>query len=225
MLKHRPTALLAATAILFALPAVTVGQVQLGAKAGLGITNFLRDPNTEFTSQLNFTGGFVFVAQMSRNFSLRPELLYTVRGANASETGRFETDANGNLVFVSDPSGQDLEFDFTLTYLDFPLVLRYALSPRAKITPTLSAGPVLSWKLGERATIRDVETGSEQSDSGSAVGTFDFGVSVGGGVDFVWDLRTIWLEARYTYGLSNLVENPDDPKHNSAIALTVGIGL
>ena len=108
----------------------------------------------------------MFVRQMNRNFSARPELLYVVRGATAAETGRFEADANGNLVFVPDPSGRDLEFDFWLTYLDFPLVLRYSLSPRAKITPTLSAGPVLSWKLYERATIRDVESGAEQSRRG-----------------------------------------------------------
>lgn len=196
-------------AVFLTAPATSRAQIQLGAKAGFAVTNFLGDSDPQFQSKVNFTGGFTFRHEMNRNLSIQPELLYVVKGS------KTQTQINDVLADLS----------FTVTYLEVPALLRYSFSPRAGVSPVIAAGPVVSWNIDSRVKFGAVGGDIEFTDSDDSIKGIDLGVAAEAGVDFKWDLRTISAGLRFTYGLSNIIDNPDDPKHNGAVAATVGIGL
>ncbi|HUF08419.1 MAG TPA: porin family protein, partial [Rhodothermales bacterium] len=183
--------------------------IQLGAKAGMAITNFVGDRDTEFDAKMNFVGGFPLSYPINRNLLLTPEILYAAKGADALAT----------------VDGVPLELSFSVIYLEFPLLAKYVLSPRKRVSPILTAGPVVSWNIDARVRYNAVGSDIEFNDRDDSIETLDYGVAVGGGVDFSWDLRKITVELRYTRGVSNLIDDDDDPKRNGVVALTAGVGL
>ena len=183
--------------------------IQLGAKAGMAITNFVGDRDTEFDAKMNFVGGFPLSYPINRNLLLTPEILYAAKGADALAT----------------VDGVPLELSFSVIYLEFPLLAKYVLSPRKRVSPILTAGPVVSWNIDARVRFNAVGSDVEFNERDDSIKTLDYGVAVGGGVDFSWDLRRITLEVRYTRGVSNLIDDDDDPKHNGVVSLTAGVGL
>ena len=183
--------------------------IQVGAKAGMAITNFVGDPDTDFDAKMNFVGGFPLLYPISRHLLLTPEIVYAAKGADALAT----------------VDGVPLELSFSVIYLEFPLLAKYVLSPRRKVSPILTAGPVVSWNIDSRVRFNAVGSDVEFNEQDDSIKTLDYGVAVGGGVDFAWDLRRITVELRYTRGVSNLIDDDDDPKHNGVVSLTAGVGL
>ncbi|HLE57889.1 MAG TPA: porin family protein, partial [Rhodothermia bacterium] len=145
----------------------------------------------------------------NRNLLLTPEIVYAAKGADALAT----------------VEGVPLELSFSVIYLEFPLLAKYVLSPRKKVSPILTAGPVVSWNIDARVRFNAVGSDVEFNEQDDSIKTLDYGVAVGGGVDFAWDLRRITVELRYTRGVSNLIDDDDDPKHNGVVSLTAGVGL
>lgn len=188
---------------------LTAQNIQVGAKAGVAVTNFVGDKDTDFESKYAFTGGFPFAYRVNRNLTFTPELLYAAKGA--------ETVATIDNV--------PLELNFSVLYLEFPLLAKYVVSPRAKLSPIVTAGPVVSWNIDSRVRFNAVGSDTEFNEPDDSIKTIDYGVAVGGGMDFLWDLRRITVELRYTRGIANLIDNPDDPKHNGVLSLMAGVGL
>lgn len=184
-------------------------KIQVGAKAGLAIANFVGDRDTDFESKPTFVGGFPLSYPINRNLLLTPEIVYAAKGAKTTAT-------IDNLP---------LELNFSVIYLEFPLLAKYILSPRKKLSPIVTAGPVVSWNIDSRVRFRVVGSDNEFNEPDDSIKTMDYGVAIGAGVDFSWDLRRISVELRYTRGVSNLIDNPDDPKHNGVVSLTAGVGL
>ena len=196
-------------ALVWMAPQVAAGQVQLGAKAGLAITNFVGDDDPDFKPKTNFTGGFTFRTDLNRNLAFQPELMYTMKGSKTI------TEFGGVLSNVS----------FSVMYIEAPVLLRYSLNPRSTVSPTLAAGPVVSFNLDSRIKYGAVNGELEFTDSDDSIKGVDMGVTAEVGADLRWDLRTISVGARYTYGVSNLIDNPDDPKHNGVFSVMAGIAL
>ena len=209
MLSPARIALFACAATVMTLPEASLAQIELGAKAGVSISNFLGDSDPEFERKVNFTGGFTFRHDRSRNIAIQPELLYAAKGA------KTQTQLNDVLT----------DLNFAVIYLEVPVLLRYSFSPRSDLSPVLLAGPVGSWNIDARVAFSAAGSDLEFSESDDSIKALDFGVAVGAGVDFKWDLKTVTVEARYTYGVSNLIDNPDDPKHNGVASLTAGVVL
>ncbi len=195
--------------LIVSVPRFTQAQLQIGVKAGLAVTNFTGDPDTEWSSKVAFTGGFPFSFAVSRNLFLQPELLYVVKGATTTET----------------VEGLPLDLNFSITYIEIPGLVKYSVSPRSSISPIIKAGPVISWNIDSRVRFKVVGSELEFNEADDSIAALDYGVAFGGGVDVKWDLRTITFEARYTMGLTNLIDNDDDPKKNGVLTVTAGIGL
>jgi hypothetical protein len=204
-----------ATRILFLLSFFAVsagpvrGQIELGAKAGLAVSNFVGDDDPEFSSKANFTGGFTFRHELSRNFSIQPEFLYAVKGA------KTQTEIDGVLADVS----------FRVTYLEVPAILRYSITPRSGISPVLAAGPTLSWNADARVKFKAVGSDLEFTEADDSIESFDLGMAAEVGLDFKWDLRTISTGIRYTFGLSQLVSDSESNRRNGTLAITAGVAL
>jgi outer membrane protein W len=188
---------------------LTHAQVQLGAKAGLAVTNFVGDSDPDFNTKINFTGGFTFRTYFNRNVAVQPELVYTMKGSKTI------TELDGILSNVS----------FSIMYIEVPVLLRYSLSPRSSVSPVVAAGPTVAFNVDSRITYGAVNSDLEFTDRDDSIKGVDLGFAAEIGADLQWDLRTISVGARYTYGVSNIIDNPDDPKHNGVFSVTAGIAL
>lgn len=203
-------------------PAVTTGialcvafsglqaqNIQLGAKAGMAITNFVGDEDTDFESKVSFVGGFPLSYPVNRNLFLTPEILYVIKGAE-------------QLAIINSAPA---EVRTSVTYIELPILIKYIALPRRRWSPIITAGPVFSWRIDARSRYNRPGSDIQLTEIEDSVKELDFGTAIGGGVDLLWDLRRITLELRYTHGLTNLTDEADDPKHNSVVSLTAGVGL
>lgn len=177
------------------LPFLSLSQdFNYGVKLGANYSGF-HSTSSAFTS--NFgpqIGGFVSVPFNNDKFTLRGEILYSTKG------GEFTELVGTNNVNV-------FKFDYKLNYIDIPIVIEYKFIKSISFLGGFQAG----FLLNENLEINGSEV-SEDTANG-----FDFGL-VGG---FVIDLsKTLFIEAKYNYGLSKVLDERDEK--NSTISLSLG---
>lgn len=117
--------------------------------------------------------GAYVVKPLNAHLSLRPELLYSQKGAEVSSSGELFT-------FTS---------AIELAYIDVPMLLQYEGGTPSGITPHVFVGPTFGFKAGCTLTETSDNTGGvEQSsdceDQGGELEAFDLGGLVGAGVGF-----------------------------------------
>lgn len=112
----------------------------------------------------------------------------------------------------------------TLNYLEVPLLGRFFLNREGKFRPNLFIGPSFGFLMG--ATNK---TGSGEAvkipDYQSAFNTFDLGLTGGLGLNYeIANETRILLDARYTYGLSDITK-VSGSVNNLPITVTAGISF
>ncbi len=169
-------------------------QVSFGVKAGISIAmqdikySYIAEDIKEahIHSVESVSGGiFVNIPVPGLPLSIQPELLYVLKGS----------DANG--IIYSEPFKDTIR----LHYLELPILLKYSF-PTPIISLYIFAGPVFNYLISNK--------GEEQytkpyifSGPASVVST-DFGTTVGGGINFDFLATQCTLDARYTFGLTNI---------------------
>lgn len=129
----------------------------------------------------------------------QPEVLYSVKGS------RFE---EGSL------RGSAL-----IDYLEVPLLARFSRRGSGKTGFYVAGGPYAAVKLRARTRIK-FDGSTEEIDIGEDVETADFGLSIGGGVEF----GSLVFDGRYSHGLKDIDKDRSDAVKvtNRAIAITAG---
>ncbi len=112
----------------------------------------------------------------------------------------------------------------TLNYLEIPVLGRFFLSKEGKFRPNLFIGPSFGFLMG--ATNK---TGSNEAvkipDYKSSFNTFDLGLTGGLGLNYeIANETRILLDARYTYGLSDITKAAGN-WNNLPITITAGISF
>jgi len=169
----------------------------LGIKGGLNLANFTGEDVFHNASSAGFVGGVFARYGLSDRWSLEPEALFTMRGAEFS-VDEIETEQQTN-------------------YIEIPVLARIAWGHDAMFRPSLFAGPSVGFLLKNRivdgAEI-DLKDGSNDVDAGGIVGAaLDY--SLGAGV--------LVLDARYEMGLVSW--SPDLSARNSTLSFTLGYGF
>ena len=186
-----------------ALPAQTVATrapTRLGLLAGVNLATFGGDDAEGADTRTGFVGGGYLSLGLTPGLSLRPELLYSMKGAKQS----FDEDGVSGSV--------EARFD----YLEVPILLAFDLPVAGSIQPQLYAGPTFAFRVsceisgsGGGITISgDCEDFVEPGEEGPR--SFDAGALVGGALRFV--LRggsAFTVGARYTLGLTEIGEGAD----------------
>lgn len=112
-------------AMLFMASILTVTGQELGVKAGVNLSNW-KDSGGIFTSNKKARTAFHFgvyaTFDLGETFALQPELLYSQKGVNFS----------------------DSDVEYNLTYLDIPIMFKYKLSDSF----SLEVGPQLGFLMG-----------------------------------------------------------------------------
>ena len=176
------------------------GGINFGIKAGMNIAN----ENIEgLQSRIGFCGGGFASIEVGDIIVIQTEVLYTQKGAKWERV-------------IEPPGMTTLELD----YVDIPLLVRFILPDKGLVKPNLFVGPYFAIKVN--ATYRmEVYGTSESLDLDEYYKDTDFGVVLGGGLDFLLKKGKIVLDGRYALGLTTISELHLDEK-NRVISFMLG---
>jgi uncharacterized protein YraI len=172
-----------------------------GVIAGIALAQLSGKNSTDNLSmRFGFTAGALAFFRLKNNFGFQPEILYAMKGA-VKKSG-------------------DSESTVHLDYIDLPLLFRMTLPTGKNLSPYLTIGPVLSYNL--QAIV--MQSGSNSVQEITDVKKLDYGISVGGGVQFAISQRTFIAEARYYLGLAKIHDTKTDPLDLKNNCLTITLG-
>ena len=180
-----------------------------GVKGGMNIATIhggSNDFNTDLAPKTYFHLGAYKDFWLDLDWSLRAELLYSVKGAQ-------------NRLLLNTPGAGEEEVNYRASYLSVPILAQFA---RGNFK--FGAGPQIGYLLDEKLII-DGET----SDGLLYDNTFDVGI-VG---NITYTLLMIDVELRYVYGLTNITDirftgpngNPVGGSSLNNGVLQLGLGL
>lgn len=180
---------------------------RMGLKGGMSIANMSVDPVAleEEDSLTSFAVGAWWRIPLNRSVSIQPEALYAVKGDSQAGDG-YTTKTK-------------------LGYIDVPVLARIGFMNGAPYQPSLYAGPLVAFNLSASAKVEG-GGGDVALDVKDQVKPFEFGMVVGGGIDFEVGARTYGVDVRYTKGLSNMAdEGANGTGHNDVLTFMGSIGL
>ena len=185
-------------------PAAAKVTFNLGLKAGLSLSNVAWSDESGSTPILRPTAGVLGVIDLSPMFTIQAELDYVIMG----EWYGYDV-----WKWVEDYS-----------YLQIPVLLRARLVREAKISPFLTAGPVLGFLLSahEKQYLNGEFDGD--FDIKFRTASTDFGAALGGGAEFKVGPLKVFLDARFYLGFTNAYRGDlDMTMRTRALVLAGGV--
>lgn len=180
------------------------GLIAKGFKVGLSMSNWSADDIEDNDMKLGFAGGGFVTFGLSPQFAIQPEVMFCMKGT------QFDGGGSDKLKYKVD-------------YLVIPVLMKYMIPTNGNVSPNLFVGPEVGFLLSGKATM-----GSEEEDIKEYLKNTDFGLAFGAGMDIKMESFTLMFDARYTLGLSNILdedEDEDDELKNTDILVTVGLGF
>ena len=166
---------------------------QLGLKGGLNFSTVAGDNYESPDGRTSFYVGAQAEAPISDVLSLQPEVFYSRQGFDMAGTAGV-------------PSTQ-----FELDYIQVPLIFKIYLIEGLNI----QAGPQFGFKVHEAVDFSPASgTNSFETDA-----IKDFDMQMTAGLEYKL-LAALFVQARYTYGFSEVVDNLD--VHNEVLSVGVG---
>lgn len=202
----RRTALAAGT-VAFAASLALAGEaraqtpIHYGVLAGLNISSTSGDVEDVFPeSMTGFQFGGAVEFGISPTFSIRPEVVYTMKGSKDSE-------------------GDD-EFRFKTSYIEVPVLAKYTFPMQGSVRPHLMAGPAVAFNTScdLELEIGGNEDSSSCEDEGLDIAGVDFGAMIGAGVD----VGAFNLGVRYEFGLTDIPDEADFEGKNKTLSFVLG---
>jgi hypothetical protein len=198
--RRKACSLLALTIALFIISADSeAGSHYLGLEGGLNSSKLSQPENSSIESIYDYSLGIIGVIAITPWLSFQPEAMYTVKGAKGSAVLGASTAAS-------------VDGTAKLKYLEIPLLIRFMYPNKSDFVPHLFAGPALAANLSAKA---DATLYGQpfSGDIEEIVNDRDFGLVIGGGVDFNLSTTKISLDVRYTHGFMSV----DDSQHLSDV--------
>jgi len=185
-------------------------QVNLGVLGGLNLARIEVDPKPEGLEISNLTAfgfGGVLDYSLNESIALRLEPMYLQKGYKS----------------VAEMYNLIVEGEEKHTYIEFPVMLKYAFGT-SEIKPFIIAGPTIGYLLSAKMK-SNWDGQSTEIDFKDSRKTFDFGLCFGAGVSVPMSNNSIFLEARYALGLTNIFDNPDESGDPDSELKTRGIHI
>jgi hypothetical protein len=184
--------------ILTPLAARSAHDVMLGVKAGVNVANFTGDDVFHNSSSEGAVGGVFARYRLSGSWSLQPEALFTMRGAEFSV--------------------EDIQSEQQINYVEIPVLARFGWGHGASFRPSLFAGPSVAFLVKNK-----IVDGAEIDLKGQT-GTrdVDAGAILGAELDYTLGAGEVMLDARYEMGLISWSE--DLNIRNSTLSFMLGYG-
>ena len=183
---------------------LTEGKPRFGLKFGVSGSNLYDDASADNKkSRIGITGGGFVKLPVAKHLSLRPELLFTTKGAQFDFLG-------GNTS------------DLKLSYVEIPLSLEFNIA-----IINIHAGVHAGLLATADGTFKDSQGNTITTDFGKDdLKSFDYGWHVGAGID----LGNIGIHLRVSRGLQDISKNDNVAEvfgslKNAAWALTAAYGF
>ena len=176
----------------------------LGVKGGVNLANLALDPEPDpkpdMFMGIGFGGSLGFL--ISPGMTLDTDFLYLQKGA------KWEGSGEGELA-IPDQT-------YKYTYLVVNPMLRFVVQNQG-LRPYFMAGAEVGFLLdAEIESDEDEEEGDEEGDYDlkDFTKSTDFGVNFGAGLEFPSGNSAFFVEARYSLGLTDIVDEGDDEEGN-----------
>jgi Outer membrane protein beta-barrel domain len=212
-MHHRvpASALLALSLLLcFSSPLLAQQRFSAGPRVGLNFSKLEGDAVTNSFRPGLTAGAFLMYSSLN-HFGISADVLYSQRGAHYPNVGG----PGGNPV------------DMRINYLEIPVALRYFLTLNGNFRPNLFFGPSLAIKLNANQSATTNGT-TFTDDINSLVKPLELGILGGFQLNFpgfFGERQRFLVDARYTYGLTNILALPGSNLNNSTITVTLGYGF
>lgn len=161
---------------------------KVGLKGGVQLSNLYVDNVDDENSKFGFQAGLYFRNQITENFALQPELIYSLKGSE------INYDALSIPGLLEGGSGS---YRFNLGYVEIPVLAVVTVGALS-----IHAGPYVA--LLTNANIKNVDDDGDIEDIASLdrddFNTLDYGIAGGIGLN----LPSGILGLRYTYGLNEI---------------------
>lgn len=178
-------------------PSVSFGAgVLVGVKGGATLANLTGEDVFNNSMSPGATGGAFARYPLSDMFSVQPEVLFAMKGAEY-KVG-------------------DIEAEQKIDCIDVPVLVRLIWKNESQFEPSFLLGPVVGFLLDNEITDGqeiDLEDGSKST---------DFGMIVGAGLDYKLENDAVLLDVRYERGLTSWLEDLD--VKNSVVSIMIGYG-
>jgi len=167
-------------------------QVKIGLMGGMnfsGATNkqlYFYNPQGELKS----TFGGIIELPVNNNLSIRFEPQYSEKGTSCNPV---------NLLFFSPKAFLDL------SYIEIPVLFNYSVGETLK--PYIFAGPSIGFNTGSNFGIEGalIDIAFNADDF---ITDYELSFNLGGGLSYkVDELISLFIEAKYVFGLTNVLEN------------------
>ncbi len=202
-------------ALFLLISSTSFAQFKFGPRFGINLSSISDDPDypagVEQSSQLNIMFGAAAELGIAGPIAVEVELIYVKKGEDL--TG-----------FVN---GLPAEQTSSASYLEFPILAKVKF-PLGVISPYAFVGPSIGILLSatQELTIQGQSQG--EVDVKENLSSIDFGLAFGGGLGFnIAPLITLTFDARYSLGLTNIIDNSQQQQQQQgeSSAKTRGIQL
>lgn len=178
----------------------TVAQVRIGVTGGLQVASQqikVQGITITGSNLVGFQAGLLLDAAVSENLSIRPQVLYSVKG------GKYNIGGNS--------------FTTTFNYIEVPIQAVYGF-PLSSGRVALGAGPYVAYALNGKdkagSVSQPVDFGSEEDQ----IKRIDYGLRLSAGYELSSGLG---VTAYYAPGLANFVNTTQGTAKNSAFGLSL----
>lgn len=176
----------------------TTADAQIGVRGGVNFATVTGDDVDADTRTGLMVGLYTNYALGNGSIILQPEVLYTQKG--------FETTQSfGELG--------DADVTFKLDYIEVPILAKVNFAGNESFAPHVYAGPYIAFKVNATA-----ESNGDEGDVDGVEST-DFGLVLGAGVD----IGALNIGARYGLGLTEIGETGD--AKNSVFSIVAGFSI
>lgn len=171
----------------------------IGPEIGVNLSKYGMDANSN-TRRTGITGGVFVTYSVINTFGLTAKVLYSEKGAVIADREEI------------------------LTYIEVPLTGRFFINKSGKFRPNFIMGPSFGFLRGVSTRLGDDEP-VKVREFEKSYNTFDIGATAGLGLNYLVLQHTrVLLDARYTYGLTDLTKAPGQI-NNETISITFGVSF
>jgi len=161
-----------------------------GVKGGINLSNISitgGGATISFDQRVGLVAGAFFASDFNKNVGFQVEGLYSQKGTKSSDP-----------LLLGD------ELDVRVDYFEIPLLVRGNLKGSDAVMVHVFGGIVPAFKMSDSQKLGGTElTGDELL----PLKSFDLGLAIGA----MLDIKKAIIDVRYTWGLTNINDTPDDP--------------
>ncbi len=162
----------------------TFAQFELGVFGGINIASFnVKNEDDKVSSRTLWNVGVVGEYKLNNQFSIKAEPMFLKKGG------------------ILEKSNNNPELTFDQSYLELPIMLKFSMGEKNKVF--LITGPTVGITLSSELE-GDVDGIIFKADLKDLTESVDFGLGIGGGFSFDIYPGTLFLQAKYTFGFTNL---------------------